>query len=152
MLSPFQAIVDYENKHKIPSDWINFAIARSGPNGSWQRLERGEIKLDAEFFKGFNAQFQNQGLWREYHEGFRNTKNKLKYVANPTQLGDHVSLKAETADSEPTDEDRGAKPSSDSKPTDDDRGAKPSSYSKPSSAPSKGHKTYTTRISYLNEG
>jgi len=31
-----------------------------------------------------------------------------KLEENPSQLGDPVSLKAETADSEPTDEDRGA--------------------------------------------
>ena len=37
-----------------------------------------------------------------------NEKNKLKSVANPTQLGDHVSLKAEQADSNPTDQDKGA--------------------------------------------
>ena len=39
---------------------------------------------------------------------FRNEEKKLKDTANPTQLGDHVSLKAEAADSEPTDQDRGA--------------------------------------------
>ena len=32
----------------------------------------------------------------------------MKDLANPTQLGDHVSLKAETADSMPTDQDRGS--------------------------------------------
>jgi hypothetical protein len=31
-----------------------------------------------------------------------------KIEENPSQLGDPVSLKAETADSEPTDQDRGA--------------------------------------------
>lgn len=31
-----------------------------------------------------------------------------KLEENPSQLGDPVSLKAETADSEPTDKDRGA--------------------------------------------
>jgi hypothetical protein len=38
-------------------------------------------------------------------------KKSLKELAkeNPTQLGDPVSLKAETSDHEPTDQDRGAK-------------------------------------------
>jgi hypothetical protein len=38
-------------------------------------------------------------------------KKSLKDLAkeNPTQLGDPVSLKAETSDHEPTDQDRGAK-------------------------------------------
>ncbi|KAI4124624.1 MAG: hypothetical protein LQ338_004703 [Usnochroma carphineum] len=111
VLSPLEAIATYENKNSIPSDWINFAISRSAPNGFWQRLERGEIKIDREFFRGFNADLRNENLWKEYHTSFRNSKKKLKDVANPTQLGDHVSLKAEAADSRPTDQDRGAQSS-----------------------------------------
>lgn len=111
VLSPLEAITTYENKNKIPSNWINFAISRSAPNGFWQRLERGEIKLDTDFFRGFNADLRNEKLWKEYHTSFRSSKKKLKDVANPTQLGDHVSLKAEAADSRPTDQDRGAQPS-----------------------------------------
>jgi hypothetical protein len=75
-------------------------------------LERGEIKMDDEFFKGFNADLQNKNLWREYHTSFRNSKKKLKDLANPTQLGDPVSLKAEAANSSPKDQDRGAQPTS----------------------------------------
>ncbi|KAF1826152.1 uncharacterized protein K489DRAFT_406936 [Dissoconium aciculare CBS 342.82] len=78
---------------------------------------------------------------------------KDKAQANPTQLGDHVSLKAETSNSHPTPDDTGAKkvhkslkqvaqetnPSqlgdpislkaetSDTEPTPDDRGARGSS-------------------------
>ncbi|KAL8906435.1 MAG: hypothetical protein Q9207_002024, partial [Kuettlingeria erythrocarpa] len=111
VLSPLEAITTYENKNKIPSDWINFAISRSAPNGFWQRLERGEMELDTEFFRGFNADLRNEKLWKEYHASFRSSKKKLKDVANPTQLGDHVSLKAEAADSRPTDQDRGARSS-----------------------------------------
>ncbi|KAI4195768.1 MAG: hypothetical protein LQ350_007009 [Teloschistes chrysophthalmus] len=102
-----EAIAAYENKHTIPRDWINYAISKSAPNGYWQRLERGEIEMNQDFFKGFNADLRNEQLWREYHTSFRNSKKKLKDVANPTQLGDHVSLKAEAADTKPTDQDRG---------------------------------------------
>ncbi|KAL8759312.1 MAG: hypothetical protein Q9199_000843 [Rusavskia elegans] len=108
VLSPLEAIATYENKNSIPSDWINYAISRSAPNGFWQQLERGEIKMDEGFFRGFNADLRNEKLWKEFHESFRNSKKKLKDVANPTQLGDHVSLKAEAADSRPTDQDRGS--------------------------------------------
>ena len=112
VVSPFQAIVDYEKKNKIPKDWINFAISRSAPNGSWQRLERGEIKLDDDFFKGFKADLENPKLWEEFHRtGFQAGKKRLKDLANPTQLGDPVSLKAETANSKPTNHDRGAQSS-----------------------------------------
>ncbi|KAL8656763.1 MAG: hypothetical protein Q9210_000006 [Variospora velana] len=108
VLSPLEAITTYENKNNIPSGWINFAISHSAPNGFWPRLERGEIKMDEQFFKGFHADLRNEKLWKEYHTNFRNNKKKLKDVANPTQLGDHVSLKAEAANSTPTDQDRGA--------------------------------------------
>ena len=100
--------MDYENKHKIPKDWINYAISQSAPDGHWQRLERGEIKMDADFFRGFNTDLHNAEIWKKYHSSFRSSKKKLKDLANPTQLGDHVSLKAEVADSTPTDNDRGA--------------------------------------------
>lgn len=67
--------------------------------------------MDKDFFQGFNADLRNEKLWKEYHTSFRNNKKKLKDVANPTQLGDHVSLKAEAVDSRPTDQDRGAQSS-----------------------------------------
>ncbi|KAL9597243.1 MAG: hypothetical protein Q9219_005286 [cf. Caloplaca sp. 3 TL-2023] len=108
VLSPLEAITVYENKNNVPHDWINFAISRSSPHGFWQRLERGEIKLDGEFFRGFNADLKNEQLWKEYHSDFRNSKKKLKDIANPTQLGDHVSLKAEAANTSPTDLDQGS--------------------------------------------
>ncbi|KAL9121050.1 MAG: hypothetical protein Q9187_002394 [Circinaria calcarea] len=111
VLSPMQAITDYENKHGIPTNWINYAISHSAPNGYWQRLERGEIKMDADFFKGFSADLHNAEAWKDYNITFRSGKKKLKNIANPTQLGDHVSLKAEATDSEPTDQDRGAQSS-----------------------------------------
>ena len=104
-----QAIVDFERKHGIPTDWVNFAIRYSSPNGFWQRLERGEIRMDAEFFKGFTSDLNNQKAWREYHANFRNEKKRLKDTANPTLLGDHVSLKAEAADSRPTNQDLGSR-------------------------------------------
>ncbi|KAK5279440.1 hypothetical protein LTR16_007673, partial [Cryomyces antarcticus] len=50
VVSPFQAILDYETAHGIPPGWVNFSISRSAPNGAWQRLERGEIPLDAAYF------------------------------------------------------------------------------------------------------
>ena len=105
--SPFQGILDYEKKHGIPIDWINYAIRFSSPNGYWQRLERGEIKMDSEFFKGFTTDLHNMRAWNEFHNSSRREKS-LKDVFNSSQLGDPGSLKAEAADSSPTDQDRGA--------------------------------------------
>lgn len=72
--------------------------------------------MDADFFKGFTADLHNKNVWKEFHTNFRNEKKKLKDMANPTQLGDHVSLKAETADSHPTENDQGARSSSGNNP------------------------------------
>ena len=101
-----QGILDYERKHHIPESWINYAIRYSSPDGHWQQLERGEIKMDADFFTGFTADLHKKSAWKDFNTSFRNEKNKLKAVANPTQLGDHTSLKAESADSSPTEDDR----------------------------------------------
>lgn len=76
--------------------------------------------MDADFFEGFTADLHNINAWKDFHTSFKNEKKNLKDTANPTQLGDHVSLKAETADSKPTDNDRGAQfPSSKQKPPKD---------------------------------
>ncbi|RAK98647.1 HAD family hydrolase [Aspergillus ibericus CBS 121593] len=68
VVSPFQAILDYELAHNIPTGWVNFSISRTSPNGSWHKLERGEIKMDAEFFAGFNKDLRDPGLWKAFHE------------------------------------------------------------------------------------
>ena len=67
--------------------------------------------MDAQFFDGFAADIHSEKAWREFNNSFRNEKKKLKDTANPTQLGDHVSLKAEAAESTPTNQDRGAQSS-----------------------------------------
>ena len=72
--------------------------------------------MDADFFEGFTKDLCNKHAWAEFHGSFRNEKKKLKNIANPTQLGDHVSLKAEAADSTPTDQDKGAKRENSSSP------------------------------------
>lgn len=66
MLSPLQAIADYESRNEIPRGWISFAISRSSPNGAWQRLERGEIVVGEEFFADFRDDLHREALWREF--------------------------------------------------------------------------------------
>lgn len=62
------------------------------------------------FFEAFNADLQNKAVWHEFHTSHRKGQGKLKDAAmqNPSLLGDPVSLKAEKADSQPTDQDKGA--------------------------------------------
>ncbi|KAI4123042.1 MAG: hypothetical protein LQ347_006297 [Umbilicaria vellea] len=133
--SPFQAILDYEKQNHIPPGWVNYAISRAAPNGYWQRLERGEIKLDAAYFKGFNADLVNADLWKEFHGrgSGSSTKKPLKELAmaNPTLLGDPVSLKAEAANSSPTDQDRGASSGAE-RPRDDEHSSNAGSSKKKS--------------------
>ena len=67
--------------------------------------------MDDTFFDAFNADLSNKSLWQEFNGRVNQGKGKLKDAAvrNPSMLGDHVSLKAEKADSEPTDQDKGAR-------------------------------------------
>ncbi|RMZ90607.1 hypothetical protein DV736_g2154, partial [Chaetothyriales sp. CBS 134916] len=51
VLSPFQAIIDYEQKHSVPQGYINYSIRALTPNGAWHQLERGEIPNDAAFMR-----------------------------------------------------------------------------------------------------
>lgn len=67
VVSPFQSILDYETSQGIPPGYINFSISRGAPNGSWQRLERGEIPLDSAFFEGFKSDLSQKTLWQEFH-------------------------------------------------------------------------------------
>ena len=62
------------------------------------------------FFDDFNEDLSNKSSWQEFQTSHTPSNSKLKDAAmrNLSQLGDHVSLKAEKADSEPTDQDRGA--------------------------------------------
>ncbi|KAM0798869.1 HAD-like domain-containing protein [Usnea florida] len=92
VLSPFQGIIDYERKHGIPTDWVNYAISFSSPNGHWQRLERGEIKMDANFFKGFTADLQSESAWKGFHGSFRNEKKNTGSSLPPIPSIDGESL------------------------------------------------------------
>jgi HAD superfamily hydrolase (TIGR01549 family) len=66
-VSPFQAILDYEISQNIPPGWVNYSISKSGTFGSWQKLERGEILIDAEFFKGFKNDLQDPQRWKDFY-------------------------------------------------------------------------------------
>ncbi|KAI9799750.1 MAG: hypothetical protein M1833_003869 [Piccolia ochrophora] len=77
--SPFQAILDYELAHGIPPGWVNFAISQTAPNGAWQRLERGELDMDATFFDHFHQDLHSKELWKAFNspqsEGVNTSKH-----------------------------------------------------------------------------
>ncbi|KAI5302319.1 hypothetical protein KEM56_000803 [Ascosphaera pollenicola] len=76
VLSPMQAILDYERQNEIPIGWINYSLQTNSPSGAWHRLERGEITLDEKFFEGFNADFRRVEIWKRFlhtkKDGIRN--------------------------------------------------------------------------------
>ncbi|KXT10016.1 hypothetical protein AC579_1226 [Pseudocercospora musae] len=67
VVSPFQAILDYEKSKGIPLGYINYAISASSPDGAWAKIERGDILLDDGFFREFKADLSNERRWREYY-------------------------------------------------------------------------------------
>ncbi|KAK5108533.1 hypothetical protein LTR62_008189 [Meristemomyces frigidus] len=86
VVSPFQAILDYEKSRNIPPNWINHSIAASAPNGAWQKIERGDILMDAEFFREFKADLSNEQRWRTYYAKHvaATRKEKLSDAAEET--------------------------------------------------------------------
>lgn len=67
VISPFQAILDYEVASKIPIGYINYAI-QAGPHdtGAWQLLERGEVELNDTWFTSFKSQLSRPEIWMAY--------------------------------------------------------------------------------------
>ncbi|KAI0394281.1 HAD-like protein [Xylariaceae sp. FL0594] len=68
VVSPFQAILDYELSLGIPPGWTNYSISKTAPNGFWHRLERGEIPMDDAFFSGFNADLHDSERWATFYK------------------------------------------------------------------------------------
>ncbi|KAL5342391.1 hypothetical protein BJX70DRAFT_386191 [Aspergillus crustosus] len=83
VVSPFQAILDYEISQNIPPGWVNFSISRTSPHGSWHRLERGDIKMDADFFAKFNKDLRDPELWKLFNEGLRKKSEDNILVSDP---------------------------------------------------------------------
>jgi len=52
--SPLEAIARYEAELGLERNAINHVVVRTGPDGAWSRLERGELTLDA-FYPAFEA-------------------------------------------------------------------------------------------------
>lgn len=67
MISPFQAILDYERANGIPPGWVNHSISATNPNGAWQKLERGEVPLDSAWFAEFKRDLSDDKRWRAFY-------------------------------------------------------------------------------------
>lgn len=71
VVSPFQAILDFERRNGIPTGYINFSISFSKPNGAWQQLERGEVLLDSNWFAKWKKDIENPAAWKAFHQKSR---------------------------------------------------------------------------------
>ncbi|KAF2397780.1 HAD-like protein [Trichodelitschia bisporula] len=93
VVSPFQAILDYELANNIPPGYINHTIQGTSPNGSWQRIERGEITLGDTWFSLFGADLQDPERWRAYWSRILAdpAKRKLIPAATLAQAKDGVA-------------------------------------------------------------
>ncbi|KAK6074361.1 haloacid dehalogenase-like hydrolase [Seiridium cupressi] len=68
VVSPFQAILDYELSLGIPPGWINYSISKTSPNGFWHKLERGEIPMDDSYFDGFSKDLHDPVRWQAFYK------------------------------------------------------------------------------------
>lgn len=91
MLSPFQAILDYEIENRIPIGYINHAI-QQGPadTGAWQLIERGETPLDDAWFAAFKAQLSRPHIWRAYWIRWSERGGGHADTGTSSTLGDNV--------------------------------------------------------------
>ena len=71
VVSPFQAILDYELSLGIPPGWVNYSISKTAPHGFWHRLERGKIPMDTAFFDGFNKDLHDTVRWEAFYKAQR---------------------------------------------------------------------------------
>ncbi|KAF2774514.1 HAD-like protein [Teratosphaeria nubilosa] len=78
VVSPMQAILDYELAHSIPPGWVNYSISQSGRTGAWQQLERGEVLLDSQWFVHFKADLTNEARWRAYYARYLSKQKGMK--------------------------------------------------------------------------
>ena len=81
VVSPFQAILDYELDRSIPPGWVNACISYRKPYGYWHRLERGEVLLGDVWFDGFSSDFNAPELWASFY-----TKARAKDPSLPSAL------------------------------------------------------------------
>lgn len=72
--SPFIAIAEYEQEHRLPKDYINVSIRSRGSDGAWQQFERGELPL-LTFYQAFSRDLSDT------------TANNAAYSAYCTRKG-----------------------------------------------------------------
>lgn len=67
----------------IPPGWINYSISKTAPNGSWHRLERGEIPLDTNFYTKFSQDLHDSLRWKDFYRAQRAKISELPVETPP---------------------------------------------------------------------
>ncbi|KAI6110012.1 HAD-like protein [Pisolithus sp. B1] len=83
--SPFVAIAEYEREKNLPPNYLNVSIASRGPNGAWQRFERGEIPLH-EFYAAFSKDLSDVDSGNEWFRRYCLRKGLNDEVELPAYL------------------------------------------------------------------
>ncbi|KAH8549106.1 HAD-like domain-containing protein [Umbelopsis sp. PMI_123] len=77
--SPMQGIHRYEKKVGLPRNYINLSIVQQGENGAFQKLERGEIKLQ-DFYTAFGEQLSHPSNKQHYREYLRKQGKNISFI------------------------------------------------------------------------
>ena len=106
VVSPFQAILDYERDNSIPPGYINYCISKGSPTGAWQKLERGEIPLDDNYYHKFKADLERRDFWEEYYRKVQSLDKEQTLDAStvpqvPSIDAEHLFLTMMTISREP---------------------------------------------------
>ncbi|KAF9262145.1 HAD-like protein [Marasmius fiardii PR-910] len=82
--SPFIAIAEYERLHGIPENYLNCSIVARGPQGAWQKFERGEIELFP-FYEAFGRDLSDTANGNVWYEAYCQRKG-IKCPQLPSTL------------------------------------------------------------------
>jgi FMN phosphatase YigB (HAD superfamily) len=89
VVSPFQAILDYEISQHIPPGYVNHTISATAPNGAWQQIERGEIPLDDAFFTSWKSELCDPNRWTAYWKHILSDPKKADLI--PAKFKDSIA-------------------------------------------------------------
>jgi len=68
--SPIQGTYDFEEKHGLPHNYVNASIMKQGPQGAFQRFEKGQLDLDT-FYREFERELNDPAILEYYQEFLR---------------------------------------------------------------------------------
>ncbi|THH20369.1 hypothetical protein EW146_g979 [Bondarzewia mesenterica] len=82
--SPLLAIAAYEREYGIPNNYINCSITYRGPDGAWQRFERGEMSLFP-FYEAFGRELSDTESGNAWYRDYCRRKGIAKHISIDTR-------------------------------------------------------------------